>query len=79
MAIEKREFEVTKEIDDVLILAVELIKIIKEKGNYLDLMDEFVAAIDGVTEISSELKNTKALIVTAAARTADLVEIFKKA
>ena len=49
--IETVEVKQAKEINDVMNLVVELIKVVKTGGDYTSLMDELITAIDGVGEI----------------------------
>lgn len=66
MSIVKKEIDYAKEIGDVFLLVEEVIKVIKKKGDYMSLIDELVAAVDGVSGVEDELKaNQKAAIQTA--------------
>lgn len=78
MAIEKKELEYAKELDDVLVLVVELIKVIKKKGDYTSLVDELVNAITGMEQIPAEISHLKPLLTTVGHRSGELVEIFVK-
>lgn len=74
--IETRNLEIPKECDDVLKLVVEIVKIVKNKGDYTTLIDELIAAIDGAADIPAEAKNIKALSTAAGHRIGEIVEIF---
>ena len=78
MAIEKKEFDYAKEVDDVFALVVEVVKTIKEKGSYLALIDDLVKAVNGVQDVPAEVENKKALGVVAGYRLAEIVELFTK-
>ena len=79
MAIEKKEIDFAKETDDVMKLVVELVKTIKEKGDYANLLDELIAAINGIDEVSDEYKsNLKAVINTVQLNVTDIAMIFIK-
>ena len=77
MAIEKKEIEFAKELDDVMVLFVELVKGIKNKGDYTALLDELIGAINGADDIDDEVKaNLKASINTVTLRANDIAEVF---
>lgn len=79
MAIEKKEIDFAKETDDVMKLVVELVKTIKEKGDYANLLDELIEAINGIDEVSAEYKsNLKAVINTVQLNVTDIAMIFIK-
>lgn len=78
--IEVVEVKRAKEINDVMNLVVEVIKVVKAKGDYTELLDELIAAIDGVGEIGSEIKeDLAACINTVGGRAGDIVAPFIKA
>jgi hypothetical protein len=66
MAIVKKEINLAKEADDVLALAAQLIKTIKNKGDYAALLPAFVLAIEGIGSVGDELKSDKQAVVNAA-------------
>lgn len=76
MARKEKIVVVNKEMDEVLKFVVDLIKTIKNKGDYTSLLPSLIAAIEGVSEIPAELKDTVALINTGALFVADLAEVF---
>ena len=77
--IEAKELKIAKEVDDVLIAMAELVKVIKNKGDYSSLMDEFVAAVSGVDQIDDELKEDfYAVVSTIGYRAGDIAKAFKK-
>ena len=74
MAIEKIEINYAKELADVFKLIKELVKCIKEKGDYTSLVDELVTAINGVDDIPAEFKaDIEAFINTCAVETNGIV------
>ena len=77
MAIEKKEVEFAKEIDDVLVLMTELIKVVKTKGEYTELMDELITAINGADQIPAEAENLSVLLGTVGLRVGGIVDAFK--
>ena len=77
--IEQVEVKRAKEINDVMTLIVELVKVIKTKGDYTSLMDELIDAIDGVGEISTEIKEDLATCInTVGGRAGEIVAPFLK-
>lgn len=76
MAIEKKEVEYAKEIDDVMVLVYEVVKVIKEKGNYAELVDELVAAVSGADQIKDELKDIRAVSNSVLPRALDIIALF---
>lgn len=79
MAIEKKEIEYAKEIDDVMVLVVKTVKTIKEKGDYAALIPELIAAVNGADQMDDEFKaNQMVAIKTVNLRAYDIAEIFTK-
>lgn len=78
MAIIKNELEIAKELDDVMVLVIEVVKTIKGKGEYADLIDELISAVNGVDDIPNEIKNIEAAIRTIAPRVYNIIEVFTK-
>jgi len=77
MAIEKREMEIAKELDDVGALIVELVKTIKNKGDLTENIGELIQAINGVDEVDDEMAaNRKVAMQTIGARVLELVDVF---
>jgi len=75
--IEKKEVNVAVQTDDVMALVVELIRVIKEKGDYTSLMDELIAAVSGIDEIPAEFKgDLKASIDTILLRATEIAFMF---
>ena len=54
--IEKKEVSYAAQLDDIMVLLLELVKTIKEKGNYTSLVDEVINAVSGIDEIDDEFK-----------------------
>ncbi len=81
MAIEKREVEIAKEVDDVAKLLVDLVKDIKDGKDVAAITSEnlpgLIAAIDGVNQVSAEIaSNRKAVLSTVGARAGELADAF---
>ena len=77
MGIEKQDVEIAKQLDDVGALLVELMKVIKKKEPISEVVDELVAAIEGVGEISSEFQeNQVAAIKTISARAGEMIAVL---
>ena len=74
--LEERMLKIAKETDDVIVCAVELVKCIKKKGDYASLVDDLIVAVDGVGQISEEMKHTKEFINTIGSRIGDFVDAF---
>jgi hypothetical protein len=73
----KKEVEYLKEVDDVLDLVVKVIKVLKKKADYSELIGKLITAVNGAEKIPAEVKHTKALINTVFFRVGDIVEAFK--
>ncbi len=78
MAVQKKEVEYSKEIDDVLVLVVELVKDIKAKKGAAELAAENLAnlmnAVGGADQIPAEAKASLAVALqTAGYRSGELV------
>jgi hypothetical protein len=56
MGIENQNLPVAKELKDIGVLIKDLIKCLKEKGDYAKLLPELITAIDGVGQIDDEFK-----------------------
>lgn len=83
MALEQKTIEVTKELDDVLLAVVALIKDVKEKKQLTQILTEsipaIIAAVDGVDQIDDELKAHQIEFMrTAGLRVGDIVGAFLK-
>lgn len=76
MSIVTKEVQVAKELDDVLVLVKEVVRTVKEKGDYSSLMDELVAAVAGSTEIPAEAENKLAAFNTVALRAGEIADLF---
>lgn len=76
MAIQKKEIEYAKELDDVMVLVVELVKDIKAKKDVAALAAEnlpnLMNAIGGLDQIGDEFKNKPVLLSTIGYRTGEL-------
>lgn len=79
MGTEKREVEFSKEIDDVMVLFVELASTIKEGGEYTELFDELVEAINGAADIDDEVvEDLGVAMQTMGYRLGQLIRVFLK-
>lgn len=79
MAIERREVMYADQLDDVMLLVVEMIRVIKEKGDYSSLVDDLVKAISGIEEIPQEFKaNKEAFVNTVLLRASEIAFMFVK-
>ena len=72
--IEKKEMEYAKETDDVLVLVIALIKVIKSKGDYSALMGKLITAVNGMGDIPEEVKRLGPLLTTVGSRVGELLE-----
>lgn len=67
MAIQKREVDFAKEIDDVMAVVVDIIKAVKSKKPLGELaaaeFPALVTAIEGVGQIAEELKASKTTVL----------------
>jgi predicted ArsR family transcriptional regulator len=74
--IEKKEIEFSKELDDVLVLVIELVKDIKAKKSVAQIGAEnipnLMAAIGNVDQIPAEAKNKVVTLQTIGYRTGEL-------
>lgn len=78
MAKTNKEIVVLKEIGEIFTFTAELCDCIKNKGDYMALMPKFVAAVEGITEIKDEIKETPELITTCAVGAAEIANVFVK-
>lgn len=75
--IEKREVEYAKELNDVMVLVKELVKCIKEKGDYTSLLGELISAVTGIEDVPAEFKaNMSVFIKTALDGSVDIAMLF---
>lgn len=81
MAIEKRSLDVAKELDDVLVLFVNVMKAKKAGKSIAEIaaieLPDFMKALDGMSGIGDELKTNKAAVgVTIASRMGELLGVL---
>lgn len=76
MAKTTREVEVLKEMCEIGDFVAKLIKTIKEKGDYATLMPDFIAAVEGITELPEEVKDTTALVSTSVYIANNIAQVF---
>jgi hypothetical protein len=77
MAIVQKQVGVAKEVDDIMVLIIEVVKNRQHKDNLADLLPSFMNAINGADQIGSELKlDRKAVLQTVGLRVAELTEAF---
>jgi hypothetical protein len=82
MSIETKELPYAKETGDIAKLLVSVVKTIKEKGDYMSLVPELVAAVDGAPEVDNEAAESKKVVAaTLGYHLGELVEaiVAKKA
>lgn len=70
------EIDVLKELSEVFDFTAALVKCIKDKGDYATLLPQLVAAIEGISEIPAELKETPELITTCALGASNIANVF---
>jgi hypothetical protein len=79
--VEKKEIMIAKEVDDVMVFIIELLKDIKEKKDVSALVAEnltnLINAIGGIDQMSDELKD-EALFATIGYRLGEVAGIFLK-
>jgi len=76
MSIKTKEVKFASELDDVLVLIEEVIRVVKEKGEYTELMDELVSAITNVADIKEESEDRLAMMNTIGLRMSSITNIF---
>jgi len=79
MAIEKRECEVAKEVDDVAKLLVDLVVDLKAGKDVASITSEnlpgLITAIDGANKMSDEIANNRKVVLsTIGARAGELAD-----
>lgn len=79
MAIEKKEVDIAKEVDDVGRLLVELVADIRAKKSVTEIAGEniqnLIDAINGIDQVDDEIKaNRKVVMATIGARTGELAD-----
>lgn len=76
MAIASKSVEYMKELDDVMVLAIELIKDIKAKKTAAEILagtlPRLMSAIEGMDKISGELENRQVAFQTVGYRSGEL-------
>lgn len=81
MAIEQKQVEIAKEVDDVLELLVAIVRDLKAKKDtnalLSDNLPKLLDAITGVDQLDDELKQNRPQVMNAAGlRIAELVEVL---
>jgi hypothetical protein len=80
MAIEKKEIEFAKEVDDALVFLVELVKDIKAGKNAAQIAAEnlpgLMNAIGSADQIPEEFKSSEVFLQTVGYRFGDMVSAF---
>ena len=75
----KKEFNYSKDLAECFELVSELIKTIKEKGDYSQVIAKLIPAIDGIGNVDDDLKADKMSVAIPALEFGNSVyEIFKK-
>lgn len=72
----QKEVEYAKETGDVMDLVVEIIKVVKNGGDYESLVDDLIDAISGIEDIPNEAKNIEAMINAVAPKIYSIVKAF---
>ena len=77
----KTEVSISKDVDDIFLLLLEIVKLRKAGKNALEIggsiLDELMEAIDGISNISDDLKEDMAAVIrTGAVRSADIVAVL---
>ena len=75
MIIEKT-VKYAKETGEVLDLAIEVVKVIKNGGDYQSLVDELVTAITGIEDIPAESKDIEAMVNTITPKIYEFIKAF---
>lgn len=70
------EIEVLKELTEVFDFTAALVKCVKDKGDYATILPKFISAIEGISEIPAELKETPELITTCALGASQIAQVF---
>lgn len=77
MALIIKTVEVTKEIDDVMVLLVNAVKNRKNGENLSNLMGDLASAISGIEDIDNELEESRKIaLATIGSRFGELVDAF---
>ncbi len=77
MALIIKTVEVTKEIDDVMVLLVNAVKNRKNGENLSNLMGDLASAISGIEDIDNELADSRKIaLATIGSRFGELVDAF---
>lgn len=80
MALAKKEVEYAKEVDDVLVLVVELVKDLKAGKDVaavgMENLPLLLQAVSGLEQVGEELTHKQAVAMTVSLRVGDLVAAF---
>lgn len=81
MSIQKKEVEYAKEVDDVMVLVLELLKDIKEKKPVatlaLENLQNLMNAMNGLDQVDEEVKANKAVVLaTVGGRMGEIAGVF---
>lgn len=75
----QKEISYAKEIGEVMVLVSKLTSTIVNKGDYMAVMPELIAAIDGISDIDDEFNSNKQVaIATIAYHAGELAGSFAK-
>ncbi len=75
--IKEKTVKFAQEVDDVMVLLVEAIKVGKSGASVTNLMDEFVKAVSGIDQVDDEYEaNRLAVMQTVGMRFGDVVDAF---
>lgn len=77
MAVQTKNVEYSKEIDDCMVLFCEIVRNRKNKEDLTSLMDELMNALAGVDQVDDEVaQSRKVAFQTIGYRTGELTEAF---
>lgn len=77
MALKKLELEVASQFDDIMILLKNLCIVIRNKGDYAQLLGDVIAAVQGADQIPAEAAALPmSLVRSAAVRGLEVAEVF---
>jgi hypothetical protein len=77
MQLRKVTIDVAPEADDVMVLVRELVKTMKQGGDFSGLVDELFTAVKGIEQVPTEAKeNIAAVLASVAARGVEIAQIL---
>ncbi len=76
MAVVTKEINEAKEIGEIMDLIVAIVETVVNEGEYTELVDDLLKAIDGIGDIGEESKNKEAMYNAVALRLVKVAGIF---